>query len=123
MNKREREFEISLYFKRRMNIIKKRLIFCTLTFVLLIAGVLIGSNLLDSSKIEAESSKENYKYYTSIQVKSGDTLWSIADRYLSSEYSDRSAYMDELVALNNLSDTTIHAGQYLTVSYYSESKK
>jgi LysM repeat protein len=86
-------------------------------------GVLIGSNLLDSSKSEAENSKEIYKYYTSIQVESGDTLWSIADKYASSEYSDRDTYMKELLALNHLSDTTIHSGQYLTVAYYSDIQK
>ena len=32
-------------------------------------------------------------------------------------------YMKELVSLNNLPDATIHAGQYLTVSYYSDIQK
>lgn len=111
------------YSRRRAVVLKRRVLISIMTLALLIMGVLIGSNLLDSSRSEAENSKEIYKYYTSIQVESGDTLWSIADKYVTSEYSDRNAYMKELVALNNLSDTTIHAGQYLTVSYYSDIQK
>lgn len=125
---RENRYPISsAYAKKRREravaALKKRIILTVATFSLLIAGVLIGSNLLDSAESEAENSKELYKYYTSIQVASGDTLWSIADKYRSPEYSDRNAYMQELVALNDLGDTTIHAGQYLTVSYYSDIEK
>ena len=109
--------------RRRVAILKRRMLIGMMTLTLLVMGVLIGSNLLDSSKSEAENSKEIYKYYTSIQVESGDTLWSIADKYASSEYSDRDTYMKELLALNHLSDTTIHSGQYLTVAYYSDIQK
>lgn len=121
---RENGFRTStIYRRRRVAVLKRRILISMMSLTLLIMGVLIGSNLLDSSRSEAENSKEIYKYYTSIQVESGDTLWSIADKYVTSEYSDRNTYMKELVALNNLSDTTIHAGQYLTVSYYSDIQK
>ena len=58
------------------------------------------------------------KYYTSICLEEGDTLWSIAVRY--NVHSDKSTeeYVRELRRMNGLSDDTIHAGHYLTVSYY-----
>lgn len=61
------------------------------------------------------------KYYTSICLEEGDTLWSIALRY--NVYSDKSTqeYVRELRRMNGLSDDTIHAGHYLTISYYSPS--
>jgi LysM repeat protein len=110
-------------YRRRVAIIKRRMLIGMITLTLLVFGVLIGSNLLDSSRSEAESSKQAYKYYTSIQVESGDTLWSIADKYASTEYSNHDTYMKELLALNHLSDTTIHSGQYLTVAYYADVQK
>ena len=122
-NMRENGYRNSVIQARRVAILKRRVLISMMTLTLLIMGVLIGSNLLDSSKSEAENSKEIYKYYTSIQVESGDTLWSIADKYASSEFSNKDEYMKELVALNKLSDTTIHTGQYLTVSYYSDIQK
>ena len=122
-NLRKSGFRTSTIYRRRVAVLKRRILISMMTLTLLIMGVLIGSNLLDSSRSEAENSKEIYKYYTSIQVESGDTLWSIADKYVTSEYSDRNTYMKELVSLNNLPDSTIHAGQYLTVSYYSDIQK
>lgn len=113
----------AMNYNRRIAMIKRRMFIALLTVTLLVIGVLIGSNLLDSSRSEAENSKPSYKYYTSVQVESGDSLWSIADKYASSEYVDRDSYMKELLAMNHLSDTTIHSGQYLTVAYYSDVKK
>jgi hypothetical protein len=49
----------------------------------------------------------------SVVVRSGDTLWSIASRYLPSD--DPFAAMDEIRQLNGLRDYTIEAGQRLTL--------
>lgn len=64
-----------------------------------------------------------YKYYTSIQVQEGDSLWSIADTYFSEEYHDRDALIREIKILNHIEDDCIHAGKYLTVPYYSATLK
>lgn len=111
------------YQQRSMQRRQHILIFTAVTLFLLIACVLIGSNFIGSSNTQANNTKEIYKYYTSIEVQEGDSLWSIADRYITADYPDREAYMQELVALNNLSDTTIHSGSYLTIPYYSDIEK
>jgi LysM repeat protein len=49
----------------------------------------------------------------SIVVRSGDTLWSIATRYVPSD--DPFAAIDEIRQLNGLSGYTIKAGQRLTL--------
>ena len=64
-----------------------------------------------------------YKYYTSITVKSGDTLTSIAGEYLSSEYASVGEYIDEVKFINHLKDERIYAGDMIVVPYYSVLKK
>ena len=61
-----------------------------------------------------------YKYYTSIVVEKGDTLWDIANQYITPEYGDISEYIGEVKYLNHLRGDEIHAGEYLTIPYYSD---
>ena len=60
----------------------------------------------------AESSR---KYYTSIMIEPGDTLWSIAYEYITPEYNGIEEYIAELRRLNHLDGDKIHAGRYLAV--------
>lgn len=61
-----------------------------------------------------------YKYYKSIVVRSGDTLWDYASEYgYGGEYGNNSDYIKEVMQLNSLSDHKIVAGQYLILPYYS----
>lgn len=104
--------------KRIKICVKKRsiLLFAAALIVFFLTAFLI------SDRIEASSvthSEETYKYYTSIQVKQGESLWSIAGNYMTSDYSDRDAYMEEVRSLNHLSSDDIHAGEYLLIPYYS----
>ena len=69
-----------------------------------------------------EPENPGYKYYTSIQIKTGDSLWSIASRYCS-DPEQIPAYVKELRSMNHLETDEIHAGNYLTVMYYSEEYK
>lgn len=64
-----------------------------------------------------------YKYYTSIEVESGDTLWSIAERYADEEYISIPDYVAELKYMNNMISDTIVEGHFLTVAYYSDEYK
>lgn len=74
--------------------------------------------------MEQEGPEETYyKYYTSIRVEPGDTLWEIADRYLCEQSGSREAYIQELKQVNGLNNSQIQAGQYLTVIYYSTEYK
>ena len=66
----------------------------------------------------AQNSNETVKYYRSIEVAPGDTLWDIAGDYTSVEYKDRYAYIDEVKKLNHLTSDQISAGEFLTVPYY-----
>ena len=58
-----------------------------------------------------------YKYYKSIEILAGDTLWEIAQEYRTADYDSLHAYINELKAVNGLTSDEIQAGQYLTVIY------
>lgn len=58
------------------------------------------------------------KYYTSVRLEEGDTLWNLAERYNKYSVKSMEEYIRELKNMNCLTDDKIHAGNYLTVSYY-----
>jgi len=92
-----------------------------ITFTLMIAflcGITFGS-IMTSAKTIDEKALDTFKYYKSITVEPGDSLWSIADKYISDEYSSYNDYIDELCFINSLDSTQIRAGRTLTVPYYS----
>ena len=70
-----------------------------------------------SSQSKASNEVNTYKYYTSIEVQKGDTLWTIAQQYAGDD-ADYASYIEEVKDMNQLTSDTIHAGEYLTVSYY-----
>ena len=68
----------------------------------------------------AKQDHNMYKYYTSVQVEDGDSLWSIAEEYSDVDaYASYSDYIDEVKQINHISGDDIHAGEYLTIPYYS----
>jgi cell division protein YceG involved in septum cleavage len=74
-------------------------------------------------KSNASQEYETYKYYTSIQIQEGDTLWSIADTYHSNMALSRTDYIQEIIELNHIDADNIHAGNYLIIPYYDTSMK
>jgi LysM repeat protein len=74
-------------------------------------------------QINAEASSEqgvvSYKYYTSVTVQTGETLWDIANIYMSDEFSSVQKYIDEVKSINHLTDDRIYAGEELIVPHYS----
>ena len=79
------------------------------------------SLLFFSFKIKAQSNREvQYKYYKSVQVQAGDSLWNYASLYGDSRYYDsHKDYIKEVTAMNALTDEQITSGQYLILPYYS----
>ena len=75
-----------------------------------------------SFRTKAQSSNEEiqYKYYKSIVVESGDTLWNLAEEYSALEhYGSHQEYIDEVIRMNGLSDDKITTGQYIIIPYFS----
>lgn len=85
--------------------------------------IIAAVGIIASCAVYNASAKEQRplrKYYTSIEVASGQSLWSIAGEYMTEEYADREEYVEEVARLNHLKDNDmIHAGAYLTIPYYA----
>ena len=102
--------------KRRAHGRLGKLVLC-LTIIAAATAIIIA---VKSNKTTADESLGLTKYYTSITVESGDTLWDIAKEYRKSETSDINSYIDEIKSINNLVTDEITAGQNLIIVYYAE---
>ena len=87
--------------------------------LMVLTVIVIGSVLLGTIRTQAAPAEPSYKYYTSIQIQKGDTLWNIADEYITDDYDSMDKYMEEICAINHILPGDIHSGQYLTIPYYS----
>ena len=58
-----------------------------------------------------------YKYYKSIEIQPGDTLWGIAEDTMTDEYDSVVEYVQVLKDMNNLDSDNIEAGQDLIIAY------
>lgn len=96
---------------------KKILLFVLLTII----TVLFLGFFAFRSKAAASDHKENmYKYYTQIRIEYGDTLWSIADRYMDQNIYNKASYIAELKKINHIKDNGyIQEGKTLIIPYYS----
>ena len=104
--------------KNRREVVRnQKLVLCST--LLLMVTIVVFTCFFSSIKTQAAPADKTYKYYTSIQVESGDTLWNIACEYMTDDYSNINTYIDEICSINQLTDCQIHAGEYLTIPYYS----
>ena len=93
-------------------------------FLILCAAVLILFRVsISNARAEENLPEARYKYYTSIQIHSGDSLWSIAETYMTGEYQNIYDYIDEVREINHLSGDYLRAGSKLCVPYYSSEYK
>lgn len=78
-----------------------------------------GSVVLGNrSIVDAKGSAE--KRFTSIQVKKGDSLWSIAKEHMSEEYHSIGEYIEEVCKTNHIYDENIKEDMYLIIPYYTK---
>ena len=103
---------------RRQRERRRKVMSVIAAIVLVIVCVVSYHSLITDAK---SSDDVSLKYYTSVIVKSGDTLWSISDEYIDyDQYKNKAAYIEEVCSINGLSDgADIRAGQRLVVPYYS----
>lgn len=89
--------------------------------LLVVAILVIGIFSMFALKTNATENKHagEAKCYTSIEIKNGDTLWSIAKNNKPKDVST-SDYLKELKSMNGIPEATdsIIAGTYLTIYYY-----
>ena len=82
--------------------------------------VLLVTFIFTTKTVTAKREIDRVKQVTSIQIQKGDTLWSIATRYISDEYKDVNEYIAEIMHSNGLASEDIHTGNYIIVPYYAD---
>ena len=91
---------------------EKRLI-VVIGIIVISLGILLGSSI--SAFASAREKARIHKYYTSIQLRQGDSLWELAGEYASTDQSEQE-FIDEVCEVNGISESNIlHSGQYLVV--------
>ena len=93
------------------------LILCILTVFLVFGACALFGNILRSAHAGNAESPANFKYYTSIEIQPGDTLWDIAKAYITEDYESVPEYVQALKEINSLDTDDIQAGQNLIVAY------
>ncbi len=113
--------ELRAYKRRlhRQRAIRRRCMMVLMTVCL----VMVCAVSYHSIKSNAHTSDQemNFKYYASITVACGDTLWELADEYIDYEqYADKEVYLAEVRNINHLDESmNIKTGQNLILPYYS----
>ncbi len=108
--------------KKERQIAKQRMAILVASIMLVIIGCVIFGSIFSSAHVN--EADQELKYYKSIEIQKGDTLWNIAKEYKSDiYYKDIQAYVDEIKEVNGLTSDTIHEGQHLIVAYYDVIEK
>lgn len=90
----------------------RKALFIAITVVAILVGIVIGNTVLSASTSSATTEHTKELYYTSVEVKEGDTLWTIAEAYMSAEFVDLNTYVDEIKEVNGMYNDTILVLEY-----------
>ena len=108
-------------YRRELRVRLQRVLIAIAAVVLVSLAILLGNGI--KAFAHGEHRSIVHKYYTSIEVAQGDSLWSIAREYTAGTNIKVFDYMDEVKRLNQLPNDTIHEGGNLVISYYSTEEK
>ena len=95
---------------------KKYLI--ALVMIVMIMSCFFGKTLVMAN--EDEDDAVYNRYYTTIEVEKGDTLWSVAKTYYHHSGMSVREYVYELKLINGMVSDELRAGEMISVEYYAE---
>lgn len=101
---------------RRRSVYTKKLTLFLTAFVMAAGLSIFAGKALASAHGTRQQEPVDYRYYKSIQIGAGDTLWNIAETY-KDEGTSTGDYIRDLKEMNHLDSDTIHEGSYLTIAY------
>ena len=102
--------------RRRNKQLKQRLLISA--FILSLFVILLF--FLMSTKSMADNKEPLFKYYKSIQIQPGDTLYALSQEYVNPEMNDVDSFIEEVSYINNLEeDSCLYEGNYIVVPYYA----
>ena len=118
------EIRIRANKARRQRIFKRQV-----SIIIIIATLVLFTFIFMCSSIYSDAQSDNYepefKYYTTVTVHAGDSLWSIAsEHYPEQHYNNLNCYITEICRLNRIdTDGVLNAGENLIIPYYSTEYK
>ncbi len=101
----------------RIRQLHRRIFLVVLTAVLVLLLTVSYHAIL--SEATTNDKDISFKYYTSIEIQHGDSLWTLAKEYAGEEYASAEDYIHEVMQINHMREETLIAGQYLIIPYYS----
>ena len=113
-----REFQTYKRKLKRERELRNRLFLVIITVFLILSGVIFYHSI--QSQANEDIDDISFKYFSSIMVNYGDSLWSIAEEYSDEHYKSNTDYIAEIVKINHLSNEEIIAGQHIIIPYYSK---
>ncbi|MDD5935126.1 MAG: LysM peptidoglycan-binding domain-containing protein [Clostridiales bacterium] len=93
---------------------KKLIIAFVAATLVLVIGLIIPTKIA-----YANQDKQNERLYKTIEIKQGDSLWSIAKENYTEECNSMNDYIYLIKKCNSLYVDELTAGCYLVVPYYS----
>ena len=101
---------------RYRQMIIRKVLFCISFFLLSSFITLKVSGFLSNAK---GNEANYYKYYTSITIMPGDSLYSLAETHMDNHFNSSDEYIKEIRIVNQLEDDSLTAGMNLIIPYYS----
>lgn len=105
---------------QRQKAARRKRTFYGIAFLFSLVLMLLGTTHITSAGTPEPSRN---KYFTSIQVDEGTSLWEIAQEYMTEEYDSPDEYIKEIKSINHMKNDLIYGGSYLCIPYYSSEIK
>ena len=109
---------------RRERQLRRRIVtFVVMSSVIIFIALFLSFSFLSDAK--DTSNHKEYRYYSSVTVKAGDSVWSIAESNLDRmHYNNVESYVRDIASVNKISaDSKLTAGTSLIIPYYSDEWK
>ena len=85
--------------RREHTVQTQKRVIVLLCVLVIFAVILIGNSIITFAGSRAE--QPVHKYYTSVQLQKGDSLWSLADQYAASDRTSRAQFIDFVTKKEN----------------------
>ncbi|MCR5100608.1 MAG: LysM peptidoglycan-binding domain-containing protein [Butyrivibrio sp.] len=100
---------------------RNMIILFSIIFIIFMSIILSITSIKSDAKITGNN---DVKYYKTISINTGDSLWQIAEDNISyAHYKDINAYISEIKKLNKLGSDDITQGNDIIIPYYSSEIK
>lgn len=107
------------YYKRTAVVYRERLLITVICIIAFMFSLILFNHKTNAANFSSDNS--SVKMYKSITIFSGDTFESIANAYMSNEYSSVNKYINEVLSINGMnSESKLIAGNNIIVPYYCD---